>query len=39
MVLDAKGREGLSDYFLHETQPFYIRQDEMKKGFFAKLFV
>ncbi len=39
MFIDAKAREGLSHYFLHETQPFYIRQDEMKKGFFAKLFV
>lgn len=38
VFIDARAREGLSHYFLHETQAFYIRQDEKKKGFFAKLF-
>lgn len=38
IFIDMNDKKGLSHYFLHETQPFYIRQDEKKKGIFAKLF-
>ena len=38
MFIDEHEQEGLSHYFLSETQPFYVREQERKKGFFAKLF-
>ena len=38
MFIDENEQEGLSPYFLNETQPFYIREKDRKKGFFAKLF-
>ena len=38
MFIDQSAEDGLSHYFLNETPPFYVRQKERKKGFFAKLF-
>lgn len=37
-IIDSNDKEGLSHYLLMETKPFYVRQEEKKKGFFARLF-
>ncbi len=37
-LINSNDKEGLSHYLLAETKPFYVRQNEKKKGFFARLF-
>ena len=36
--IDEQKPEGLYAYFLNETTPFYVKLEQKKKGFFAKLF-
>ncbi|RZG73856.1 enhanced serine sensitivity protein SseB [Acinetobacter sp. WCHAc060025] len=38
VFVDANDQTALGQYLLHQTQPFYLRQDDKKKGFFATLF-
>ena len=38
IIFESNDQSELVQFFLHKTQPFYLRQDEKKKGFFATLF-